>query len=97
LISRHAKDLTAHFPELAEAIANVQPETLVLEQAAGRGLGPNTRDCAYCLRGVLVMQMALDDAPEQDYGLCVSRPVTVPLGGAHVPGSGPLDSGSAVG
>ena len=39
LISRHAKDLTSRFPELAEAIANLRPETLVLEQAAGPGAG----------------------------------------------------------
>src|SRR6266478_8669660 len=31
LISRHAKDLTARFPELAAAIANLRPETLVLD------------------------------------------------------------------
>jgi ATP-dependent DNA ligase len=43
LISRHAKDLTARFPELAEAIANLRPETLALEQAAGRGLGLSSR------------------------------------------------------
>ena len=31
LISRHAKDLTARFPELVQAIASLRPETLVLD------------------------------------------------------------------
>jgi bifunctional non-homologous end joining protein LigD len=31
LVSRHAKDLTARFPELAAAIASLAPETLVLD------------------------------------------------------------------
>jgi bifunctional non-homologous end joining protein LigD len=31
LVSRHAKDLTARFPELAQAIASLRPETLVLD------------------------------------------------------------------
>ena len=35
LISRHAKDLTARFPELAAAIARLRPETLVLDGAPG--------------------------------------------------------------
>src|SRR6266436_1724901 len=31
LMSRHAKDLTARFPELAAAVANLRPEILVLD------------------------------------------------------------------
>src|SRR5690242_12098569 len=31
LISRHAKDLTARFPELAAAVSSLAPETLVLD------------------------------------------------------------------
>ena len=31
LVSRHAKDLTGRFPELAAAIASLAPETLVLD------------------------------------------------------------------